>query len=166
MTHARPRRTRRIRPFVVCVLVAASLLPILWLVNARTPRPSGLGPSDGLLAPCPNSPNCVNSQSDPDRSRVEPMAFAGPQDAVIPRLKAMLTRIPRVTLVQENPGYLHYEFRTALFRFVDDVEFLVDGPAGVIHVRSASRLGYSDFGTNRRRVEAIRAMWQAENPIP
>jgi uncharacterized protein (DUF1499 family) len=70
---------------------------------------------------------------------------------------------PRTTLAEQRPGYLRFEFRSRIFRFVDDVEFLADPAAGVIHVRSASRTGHSDLGVNRRRIEILRSLW-SETP--
>ena len=72
------------------------------------------------------------------------------------QLLKVLQQMPRVKLVVQEDHYLHLEVRTAWFRFVDDVEFYWDQQASCIHVRSASRIGYSDLGTNRRRVERIR----------
>jgi uncharacterized protein (DUF1499 family) len=66
--------------------------------------------------------------------------------------------LPRTKLVEENDSYLHYEFTSLLFRFVDDVEFLFDDESKTIHFRSASRTGYGDFGVNRRRMEVIRSL--------
>lgn len=71
--------------------------------------------------------------------------------------------MPRTRIRRDEAAYLHAEFRSLIFRFVDDVEFLLDADAGVIHVRSASRLGYSDLGVNRRRVEAIRQAFSASD---
>jgi uncharacterized protein (DUF1499 family) len=72
------------------------------------------------------------------------------------RLLAVLGSMKRVEIVTREEGYLHAEFTSAVFRFVDDVEFSIDDRNNVIHVRSASRLGFSDLGVNRRRVEDIR----------
>lgn len=117
-------------------------------------RPKNLGASEGRLAPCKRSPNCVSSQADPaDRGHyIAPLAFAG----TIAELKRALEALPRVTVIREAADYLYAEFRTPLLRYVDDVEFLKAG--GVLHVRSASRLGHRDFGVNRRRVEEIRVL--------
>lgn len=76
------------------------------------------------------------------------------------RLIGILESLPQATIATREPNYLHVEFRSSLFGFVDDVEFLADEAANVIHVRSASRIGYSDGGTNRRRVEMLRALYQ------
>jgi uncharacterized protein (DUF1499 family) len=120
-------------------------------------RPPNLGARDGRLAPCKRSPNCVSSQADPaDREHyIAPLAFAG----AIAELRRAIEALPRVTVVHEAPEYLYAEFRTRLLRYVDDVEFLKAG--SLVHVRSASRLGRRDFGVNRRRVEAIRALLRA-----
>jgi uncharacterized protein (DUF1499 family) len=115
--------------------------------------------TDGRLAACPSTPNCVCSMNPPsDRTHfIEPLRFADAPEDAWRRLQNMIARQPRAKVITASGSYLHAEFRTALLRFVDDVEFLLDKPAGVIHVRSASRLGRSDFGTNRRRIESLRA---------
>lgn len=76
------------------------------------------------------------------------------------KLIGVLNMQSQATIVTRKPDYLHVEFRSPFFGFVDDVEFLADEAANVIHVRSASRIGYSDGGTNRRRVEMLRALYQ------
>lgn len=156
----------RSRAWIVGGVLAGSLLPALWLINARTQAPSDLGVRDGRLAACPDSPNCVHSQTQDPRARVEPFPLRGPAEDALARLKTHLAGQPRTRLVQESPSYLRYEFRSRLCRFVDDVEFLADTKAAVLHVRSASRLGYSDLGANRARIESLRAWWQSANPSP
>lgn len=84
-----------------------------------------------------------------------PLPFQGPPAEAMTRLKKIVQGMPRTRIVTANENYLHAEFVSALFRFVDDVEFLIDPEAGVIHFRSASRVGYSDLGANRRRMEEI-----------
>ncbi len=125
-------------------------------------RPAHLGVTNGRLAPCPASPNCVSSQADDQDHRAEPLTLHGSASTALLRLKAVLSREPRVRIVSESGNYLHLEATSLLFRFVDDVEFYMDEAAGVIHFRSASRVGYSDLGANRARMERIRAAWDAE----
>jgi uncharacterized protein (DUF1499 family) len=117
-------------------------------------RPTNLGVHDGALAPCPNKPNCVNSQAREGKHGIAPLRFSGDAGAAMRKLTQVVRAMPRTTVVEARPDYLYAEFSTALMGFVDDVEFYCDGKA--IHVRSASRLGYSDLGVNRKRVEAIR----------
>lgn len=114
------------------------------------------GVSGGRLQPCPRSPNCVSSQARDPGQRVDPLAVPGDPERALDRLRAVVESLPRTRVVSERDGYLHAEFRSRLFGFVDDVEFLHDPEAGAVHVRSASRVGYSDLGANRRRVEQIR----------
>jgi uncharacterized protein (DUF1499 family) len=121
-------------------------------------KPESLGVTDGRLAPCRPSPNCVSSQADhgDEIHYIAPIA-AGPDPQ---RTFAALTRIvrasERTSVVTEGRDYLYVEYRSRVFGFVDDVEFWLDPGAALIHVRSASRIGYSDLGVNRDRIEAIR----------
>lgn len=123
-------------------------------------RPVGL--VDGRLRACPPSPNCVCSQeADADHS-ITPLRFQDAPNDAWQRLQRVLQTLPRTRVVSSADGYLHVEFTTALLRFVDDVEFLQDPSARVIHVRSASRVGYSDLGANRKRIEQIRKLFELD----
>jgi uncharacterized protein (DUF1499 family) len=128
---------------------------------ARMASAPNLGPEKGRLAPCPSSPNCVCSQANDPAHQVAPLAFTGPPEVAFTKLQALVSAQPRAKIVGESPGYFHAEYRSALFRFADDVEFLLDESNRVIQVRSASRVGHSDLGVNRRRVETLRAKFAA-----
>ena len=132
---------------------------LLGIVGCAGERPNNLGATDGLLTACPSSPNCVSSQADDLKHRIAPLAFIGNSDAAFARLKLVLGRRRDAAIIDEKPGYLRVELRTILF--VDDGEFLLDPMHTVIHVRSASRLGYSDMGKNRSRMEEIRSQFLA-----
>jgi uncharacterized protein (DUF1499 family) len=116
------------------------------------------------LAPCPNSPNCVSSQApESDHEHyIAPFRFSGNPATAWQRLMAAMLAEKRVSIIVEQGNYLHVEMRSLMFRFVDDVEFSLAASAGLIHVRSASRVGYSDFGVNRKRVERIRAAFDSQ----
>jgi uncharacterized protein (DUF1499 family) len=116
--------------------------------------PDNLGIKDGSLAACPDSPNCVNSQASDAQHAIEPLPLKGSPEQTQAHLKALLSEEPQVRLVEEAPGYLRAEFSSTLMRFVDDVEFMIG--ASAVDVRSASRLGYSDFDVNRKRIEQLR----------
>ena len=122
-------------------------------------RPNNLGVHDNRLAACPSSPNCVSSQATDERHRITPLAFDGDADAAFARLRRVLARRGDTTIIREQPGYIRVELHTTLF--VDDGEFLLDRQGRVIQVRSASRLGYSDLGKNRSRMEEIRREFSA-----
>jgi uncharacterized protein (DUF1499 family) len=157
------------RLLLVALLALVGAAAGIALHTALTPgdsmfagkRPQNLGHATGRLAPCKTSPNCVSSQADPsDREHyIAPIATKGNAtgDAMAAVRKAVES-MPRATVVRVEPGYLYAEFRSKLMGFVDDVEFLADPAAGVVHVRSASRLGRRDFGVNRERVERLRAV--------
>ena len=121
--------------------------------------PASLGVSEGRLAPCPGSPNCVSSEAAAEQ-RVEPLRYDGDAAQARARLLDVLNSMERVRIVQSTDDYLYAEFRSAVFGFVDDVEFYFS-PPGIIQVRSASRTGYYDFGVNRERVETISARFAA-----
>ena len=123
---------------------------------------SGPGVRDGRLAPLPSSPNAVSSQADDPSRRVEPLPFTGDPAVAMHKLRGVIEAMPRTRIVRVEVNYLHAAFTSRIFRFVDDVEFLADPEASVIHVRSASRVGYSDMGANRARVEAIRQAYAAD----
>lgn len=126
-------------------------------------RPGNLGVVDGRLRSCPQSPNCVCSFDSDQSHGIPPLRFSGSPETAMERLRQVLTAMPRAQIRSDEAGYLHAEFRSLILRFVDDVEFLIDAQAGVIHVRSASRLGYSDLGVNRGRVETIRTAFDVGN---
>jgi uncharacterized protein (DUF1499 family) len=120
-------------------------------------RPSRLGVSGGQLAPCPASPNCVSSDASDPVHHVAPLALRGEQSEGWVAIRQLVASWPRTRIVAATDEYLHAECRSALLGFVDDLELHLRPEPGVVAVRSASRLGYSDLGVNRRRVESLRA---------
>ncbi|MGC2518638.1 MAG: DUF1499 domain-containing protein [Burkholderiales bacterium] len=147
----------------------AAALAALLLIGGQVglfsgTRPDNLGVTDGRLAPSKRTPNCVSSQADRATDPghyIEPLRFSGSPASGRAALKAALKDMERVKIVNEAPNYLYAEFSSRLMGYVDDVEFYVDENAGVIHVRSASRLGIRDFGVNRERIETIRRRFNA-----
>jgi uncharacterized protein (DUF1499 family) len=144
------------RIITVLVLLLAFSITTIVTLNMFSQPPHGLGLVGGRLADCPDSPNCVSSQSERESQRLPSIPFFGTASEAIASLKRVVSEMPRSRLVAEDGDYLRYEFRSFLLRFVDDVELLVDESKSAIHFRSASRVGYSDFGVNRRRMEEIR----------
>ena len=122
-------------------------------------RPNHLGVRDGQLTPCPNTPNCVSSQSSDAIHKIEPLTYNSTPEQAFAALKRLIQSLPRTKIITESEDYLHVEFTLAIVGFVDDVEFYLERNANVIHLRSASRLGMSDLGVNRRRIETIRTKY-------
>ena len=110
---------------------------------------------DGRLRPCPATPNCVSTQATDAPHRMPPIPFTGPPAEAMARLVRVVEGMPRARIVARERDYLRAEYRSLVFRFVDDVEFVVDSAAGVIHFRSASRVGRGDLGVNRRRMQEV-----------
>lgn len=118
------------------------------------------------MADCPGSPNCVSSQAGDPAHRVEPIPFEGPPAAAARTIKKALARLPRTVVVAEAHGYVRAEATSLVFGFVDDLEFLADSGAGLIQVRSASRVGQSDLGVNRNRLARFREAFVRDRREP
>jgi len=137
-------------------LVAVGFITIITL-SYMVARPRDLGITAGRLAPCPTTPNCVSTQADNPTQKMSPIPYTTSTAEAKQRLLTVIQAYPRTTLVEETPTYLAVVFRSALFRFPDDVEFYFDEPNKIIHFRSASRLGQGDGGVNRARMTALTA---------
>jgi uncharacterized protein (DUF1499 family) len=144
----------------ILAALAALVLLRLGLLSFLAKAPATLGATDGRLAPCPRRPNCVSSQASASDAthRIDPLATSGARDDAVSKALAALSSMPGGRVVTVDGGYVHAEFTSRIFRFVDDLELLWDTERGVFDVRSASRVGTSDLGVNRRRVEAFRAL--------
>jgi uncharacterized protein (DUF1499 family) len=114
------------------------------------------GTTNDRLSPCPKSPNCVTSLSEDESHYVAPLAYETTLEEAREKLISIINSMKRSEIVTAEMRYIHATFTSALFRFVDDVEFSFDDQKKVIDVKSASRTGYSDLGVNRKRVEEIR----------
>lgn len=126
------------------------IVGLLTLISCAGERPATLGVQNNQLATCPDSPNCVSSFEQRDSHAIAPLT------GNIAAVRAALEQIPEAVIVTDDGNYIHAEFTSRLMGFVDDVEFLADPASAQVHVRSASRLGHSDLGVNRERVENIR----------
>jgi len=120
-----------------------------------------------ILDPCPNSPNCVSTQAPASDTvhYVEPIAYSGRRDALRDYLVEWISSQPRARVTSSGPDTITAEFRSRIFRFVDDVVIVLPVDTPMVHLRSASRVGYGDMGVNRHRYERIRDAvnkWQSE----
>ncbi|OHB32423.1 MAG: hypothetical protein A2X84_04470 [Desulfuromonadaceae bacterium GWC2_58_13] len=146
-------RLADLRRIFECVCLA------LLLSSCASAPPAGPGLVDGKLALCPATPNCVCSEESGTGAPIDPLSFGSSDPgvawvAVQDGVKALGGTIETVT-----DTYLWATFSSRIFRFVDDVELRLDSERGVVHIRSASRLGYSDFGVNRKRIESLRKLF-------
>ena len=122
------------------------LLSTLALVSMTTPRQD---------LSCPDTPNCVSTEAASDAQRMAAVPFTDGLEAAQARARAALLAEPRTRIVRDEPGLLEAESRSFLFRFVDDVRLVIDADAAVFRFRSASRVGHSDLGVNRKRMTRI-----------
>ena len=153
---------------VIIASVAVALLVAGQMGMLRGQAPTDLGLKNGQLKPPANNPNSVSSQASlhpnhPFRAYADiaPLTYTGDGAAAFARAVAIVKATPGTIVVEEKPGYLYTQCQTRWLKFTDDLELALDESARVIHVRSASRLGKSDLGVNRARVEAIRTAMAA-----
>ena len=151
---------KRVITVTVAAAAAGIWLGIRW-ANASS-RSTAKPPAAGRLAECPNKPNCVSTQATDASQQIEPLAMAASPEESLAKLRRVIQSMPRARIVTDQDGYLHAEFRSLVFGFIDDVEFLADPSSQTIQCRSASRVGHSDLGVNRKRVEQIRKLYAAE----
>jgi uncharacterized protein (DUF1499 family) len=130
------------------------LLTILWGCSG-SPTKRHNSESSGFLD-CPDSPNCVSSLAKNPKHRVEPFKLKKDPKTSWDIIQKTVGSLPRTKIVTADNSDIHAECRSMIFRFVDDLTFHLTPSNDIIHVRSASRIGYSDFGVNRRRVENLR----------
>ena len=150
---------RRVGSILLAAASLAASAPAAAVNLFPGTRPTELGFADGRFARGDERPNWVSSTVDPaEKTRfVAPIAFVGDGGQAWARLGQVVAAMPRAVVVSRTPTYLHVEFASHIFGFIDDAQFALDAQAGVIHVKSASRVGRGDFSVNRDRVEAIRA---------
>ncbi|GAB6176564.1 DUF1499 domain-containing protein [Desulfobaculum senezii] len=137
------------------IILPLTALVCLALAGCSS-TPDNLGGVDGL-SPCPGSPNCVSSTMD-DGHAIAPIRIDGDVADVMARVEAAVRSLPRSQVERLSGPYLHAVFTSAFFGFHDDLECLYDAENGLLHIRSAARTGYYDFGVNRRRVERLRKL--------
>jgi uncharacterized protein (DUF1499 family) len=149
----------------IWLLLAVAAVLVAARFNVFSGRaPENLGLRDGKLKPPSETPNSVSSQAalwpdhpQHDDAAIAPLALKGDGPTTIARLAQIIEGMDGAHIALRRPDYLYVQFTTRLMRFVDDAEFWFDPAAGVVQVRSASRVGRRDFNVNRARIEAIRA---------
>ena len=154
----RPSTRRLVLVIGIALLVGVLLRMTLLSSGSRTPRYLGL--RDGALTTCPSTPNCVSSDAPDETHFVSGLEFGGDPNVALERARQAVEALPRTRIVDDSGNYIHAECRSLVFRFVDDLELHLRQEEGVIAVRSASRVGTSDMGVNRKRVEALRQLFR------
>ena len=138
------------------------LITIMCGACSSAPQDS-TGMQNDTFRPCPDSPNCVSSMATDSSHAVQPFAYSGiTKEKARGIIVSILENTKRCRIISLEESYIHAEFRSLVFRFVDDVEFFFPEDDSIVHVKSASRLGYSDFGVNRSRVEEFRSAFNQQ----
>ena len=140
------------------------LVGLSGCASGSSPAQSTFDPQNRQFAPCPDSPNCVSTAATDEEHAIEPYPFSGTAADAKAKMISVINELPRTKIVGETDNTLHVEFRSRVFRFVDDVEFFFDEADSLVQYRSASRTGYSDMGVNRKRMEEIRTSFEATAP--
>ena len=139
---------------ITLILLVIATLFVLGFMS-KSGEPTGL--VEGRLSQCPDKPNCVCSEFRADADHfVEPLAISSEAAADVMTLLVSVIREMGGTIRQEKDNYLAATFTSAIFRFVDDLEIRIDRENNLIHLRSASRVGYRDRGVNRERIEHLK----------
>jgi uncharacterized protein (DUF1499 family) len=142
--------------FLLSIVLTIFFLTSSLILPAPTLAASGLGVNNGHLSACPPSPNCVVSQNADPKHAIDPIPYEVSRDKAREILLKVLSVVPRTEVVEQTDSYIHALSKSRIFKFTDDVEFYLPADESVIHLRSASRIGESDLGVNRRRMEQIR----------
>ena len=134
------------------------ILSLILLVGCSSIGKKETGVVNGVFYPCPKSPNCVSSMAPKDDSHyIEHISYDGfNREIARNKIINILEGLKKTTIVESQDNYIHAEARSSFFNFVDDVEFYLPENEKIIHIRSLARLGYSDFGVNRKRIEEIK----------
>lgn len=143
--------------------VAGILLMPAAHAQSKAPGQSGLSQAapPSQVPPCSWTPNCVSSNGKPGESKYfAPLRPKAGEKEPMRRLKGLVSSLPGAKLVVEQPFLLRYEFTTERMKFIDDVQFTFIPATGLIEVRSASRVGISDFGVNRDRMDKVRSLFE------
>ncbi|NJK27974.1 MAG: DUF1499 domain-containing protein, partial [Coleofasciculaceae cyanobacterium SM2_3_26] len=106
------------------------------------------------------SPNCVSSYARDVVHRIDPFTYEGSGEEALAEIQSLIENTDSAKVVYSSDDYLYAEYTSNILGFVDDVEFYLDKEAEAIQVRSASRLGQSDLGVNRQRIETIRSQYE------
>ncbi len=139
---------------ITIALVAGVVALIVGVrtIAQRAPRPDRLGVTGGQLTPCPDKPNCASSYED-----LNPFTYVGDRSEACEALAGILETWSRTTIIQKTNDYIHVEFRSSVFNFIDDGEFYLPAGETVVHYRSAARSGHYDLGVNASRIAEIGA---------
>ncbi len=148
---------------IILLILIVALIAVLFSFQKTTKTAVAPQLINGILSNCPDKPNCVCSEYKDDFSHhIDPIGIT--EDSAVDNLILLKNSITEMggEIQIEKPDYLAATFTSSVFRFVDDLEIRIDSADGFIHFRSASRVGYSDLGANKKRVELLKESFKAK----
>ena len=148
------------KTIVAAIVTGIIILIVVLAADKNNAIPANIGVKDGVLAPLPDSPNAVSSQTDQTEKRVDPLPFSGDLEQTKNRVKIAVAEFGGALILTEKPDYLHVVFTVPVIPFKDDVEFFFSEKDNQVHYRSASRVGYSDLGVNRKRYMRLKNLYE------
>jgi len=143
---------------LIFVIVTVFIIQFIGLLKGK--RPEILGIHNNQLRDCPEKSNCVSSYSSNLKFNIEPLPYFSSAENSINKIQKILLGIKGISIITQDTDYIYAECKSFFLGFVDDLEVYCDESKQQCFVRSASRLGYSDFGVNRKRIEKIRKLIQ------
>ena len=152
------------------LLVVGALFVIISLYWLSKNQPAtaevNIGVQDGELVPCPETPNCISTQANPqdETHYAEPLSLSGSREALLDFLEKWIQQQERADVIIRRKNYLHAVFASKTFGFKDDLEVFIPDSSKLVHIRSAARVGRSDMGVNRARYETIRDLLSERFP--
>jgi len=151
----------------IVIIIIATLIVVAILVLFVLGQMSQSGEANGLfeakLTKCPDKPNCICTEFEADVTHyIDPIVFTQSNDlGILPRLKNSIREMGG-SIQSEADDYLAFTFTSSIFKFVDDLEIRIDTDQNMIHVRSASRVGHSDRGVNKKRIEQLKKLFHSK----
>ncbi|MFI8621935.1 DUF1499 domain-containing protein [Marinomonas sp. NPDC078689] len=141
----------------ISLFVVVLVIGFFVYIKVNNQPPEGLGVTAGLFKPCPTTPNCVSSQAEKSDAAhyIAPMIYHGSRKDTQLNIESYFLNQGNAQIVASELGYVHIEVKSSWFGYIDDVEFYLPEADSVIHVRSGSRVGYSDLDVNRQRIEKL-----------
>ena len=144
---------------IASAIVVTIIAVVIFMLWKNTTIPSGLGVHNEKMAPLPTSPNAVSSQTTDEEKKVTPFSFKGDIQETKEAIKQALLAYKNIEIYAEDQNYIHAISTTSTMKYHDDLEFYFDEQAGLVHFRSASRVGYSDMGLNRERYNRLKNLY-------
>ena len=138
---------------ILTIFLGIAFVAKLFISGSESQKmPDQMTYSDNKLGICGEKPNCVSSfQQKEDTHYIGSITM---RETLLLQIQEKLSE-KGCTQEKIEVGYWYYKCRSSLFGFVDDVEVLYLAESETLHYRSSSRVGYSDMGANRKRVQEI-----------